>query len=562
MKRIRISAVVSAALIACGSAASYANNDDQGNGAGLGAVQNIIVIYAENRTFDNLFGHFPGAHGLNEVVDANGNPRSSYRPQRDRDGSVLPELPKTWTGATAKGWVPAVPEAATAGLPNAPFSVETAFSPATGFDLSTFTVTRDLYHRFFEHQMQINGGGNDGFAAWADSGGLTMGHFDYSASRLYALAQRYVLADEFFEGAFGGSFLNHQYLICACAPEYPNADAPPTGAKPTIAVLDQDASGRYLPRLTTTAASPASALDGPAAFVLSGNITPKNYFGDNRFYAVNTMQAAYQPSGNTPVAGAVGSALLYANPAANTTLPPQTHTTIGDLLSRRGVSWAWYAGSWNAAVADGTQPSTSARSVIYTPSTPRASPDFQAHHHPFNYYAAFDPVAGAAQRAAHLKDYTDLVKDAAAGTLPAVAFYKPQGNFNQHPGYANVDDGDNHIADLVAKLQQSPQWRHMVIVVTYDEFGGAWDHITAPKGDLIGPGTRIPALVISPLAKKGYVDHTQYDTASVLRLITRRYALPPLPGLIIRDASLLAHGRPPMGDLTNALDLQNDNSQH
>ena len=97
--------------------------------------------------------------------------------------------------------------------------------------------------------------------------------------------------------------------------------------------------------------------------------------------------------------------------------------------------------------------------MIYTPSTPRGSPDFQAHHHPFNYYANFDPVAHAAERAAHLKDYNDLVADAAAGTLPAVAFYKPQGNLNQHEGYANLDDGDAHIADLIQQLQASPQWR-------------------------------------------------------------------------------------------------------
>ncbi len=71
-----------------------------------------------------------------------------------------------------------------------------------------------------------------------------MGHFDASGSALYKLAQQYVLADNFFEGAFGGSFLNHQYLICACAPEYPNADT--AAAKPTIAVLDKDATGNDL----------------------------------------------------------------------------------------------------------------------------------------------------------------------------------------------------------------------------------------------------------------------------------------------------------------------------
>ena len=59
--------------------------------------------------------------------------------------------------------------------------------------------------------MQIDGGKNDGYAAWCDSGGLTMGHYDSSGSALYALARQYVLADHFFQGAFGGSFLNHQY---------------------------------------------------------------------------------------------------------------------------------------------------------------------------------------------------------------------------------------------------------------------------------------------------------------------------------------------------------------
>ena len=69
--------------------------------------------------------------------------------------------------------------------------------------------------------MQIDGGKNDGYAAWSDAGGLALGHYDYSQSALYALAEEFVLADNFFQGAFGGSFLNHQYLICACAPEYP-----------------------------------------------------------------------------------------------------------------------------------------------------------------------------------------------------------------------------------------------------------------------------------------------------------------------------------------------------
>ncbi len=514
-------------------------------------VETIVVIYAENRAFDNLYGNFPGAHGLSEVIDGNGRPLPSYVPQIDRNGSVLAILPPTWGGVTAPGTQPVVTEAQSAGLPNAPFSIEHAFTPQANVTLSTSTVTRDLVHRFFEHQMQIDGGKNDGYAAWSDAGGLAMGHYDYSQSALYSLAREFVLADDFFQGAFGGSFLNHQYLVCACAPRYPGADS--AAAKPSIALLDQDAAGHYLPRLTLARDARGSALDAPPSFARNGNITPLNYFGDGEFYAVNTMQPAYQPSGNPPAAG--DADFLFADPMKATTLPPQTQATIGDRLDAKHIRWVWYAGAWIAASADGRQPPQKTRTAIYAPLYAGADPDFQAHHQPFNYYERFDPAAHAEYRAVHLQDYSALLADAAAGRLPAVAFYKPQGNVNQHAGYASVAEGDAHIADLVAKLRASPQWPHMVIVITYDEFGGAWDHVAPPHGDLLGPGARIPALIISPFAKRGTVDHTQYDTASILRLITRRFDLAPLPGVTLRDQSLAAHGAPPMGDLTNALDL-------
>jgi acid phosphatase len=511
-----------------------------------------VVIYAENRAFDNLYGNFPGARGLAEIVDKDGRPLPAYVPQADRDGSVLPILPPTWGGVTAPGVRPVVTAAMSAGLPNAPFSIEHAFTPQANATLSIATVTRDLVHKFFEHQMQIDGGKNDGFAAWSDAGGLAMGHYDYSQSALYRLAQEFVLADNFFQGAFGGSFLNHQYLICACAPEYPNADT--ADAKPSFNVLDQDSAGHYLPRLTPAKSAKRSALDGAPEFAQSGNITPANYFGDGKFYAVNTMQPAYQPSGNKPAAG--DAEYLYADPGSATTLPPQTQGTIGDALDAKHVAWIWYAGAWNMALADGRRPPLAQRTAIYAPYAPFGNPDFQPHHQPFNYYQRFDPRAHAEQRSAHLHDYDELVADAAAGRLPAVAFYKPQGNVNQHAGYASVAEGDAHIAALVAILRSSPQWHHMVIVITYDEFGGAWDHVAPPHGDLLGPGSRIPALIISPLARRGTVDHTQYDTASILRLITRRFDLQVLPGVTARDRALAGHGAAPMGDLTNALELR------
>jgi acid phosphatase len=515
-------------------------------------IRTIVIIYAENRAFDNLYGNFPEARGLGDVVDGNGRPLPAYHPQIDRDGSVLAVLPPTWGGVTAAGINPVVTEAQSAGLPNAPFSIEHAFAAQSGATLSTSTVTRDLAHRFFEHQMQIDGGKNDGYAAWSDAGGLAMGHYDYSQSALFSLAKEFVLADHFFQGAFGGSFLNHQYLICACAPEYPNADT--AAAKPSIAILDQDAGGHYLPRLKPAVDAPRSALDGPPKFARNGNIAPANYFGDGTFHAVNTMQPAYQPSGNKPAAGDADN--FFADPANPTTLPPQNQATIGDALDAKRIPWIWYAGSWETALADGRQSPLKAREAIYAPDTAGGNPDFQPHHQPFNYYERFDPKVHAEQRAAHLQDYRALIADAAAGRLPAVAFYKPQGNLNQHAGYASVAEGDAHIADLVATLRASPQWPHMVIVITYDEFGGAWDHVAPPPADLLGPGARIPAMIVSPFAKRGTVDHTQYDTESILRLITRRFDLDVLPGIAARDKGLAAHGSPPMGDLTNALVLR------
>ena len=141
------------------------------------------------------------------------------------------------------------------------------------------------------------------------------------------------------------------------------------------------------------------------------------------------------------------------------------------------------------------------------------------------------------------------------GALPQVSFYKPQGNLNEHSGSADIEAGDRHIADVVAHLEKSPQWQHMLVVVTYDENGGIWDHVAPPKGDRWGPGTRVPAIIVSPFAKHGYIDQTPYDTTSILRFITERFELPVLHGIVVRDRAVAAHGEPPLGDLTAGLDL-------
>ncbi|WP_434031891.1 acid phosphatase [[Pseudomonas] boreopolis] len=497
-------------------------------------VQRIVVIYCENRSFNNLFPDFPGLQ----------RPLSALKPadalQRDRDGSVLDVLPPIWGGMVPDEQVVGhrryrIAEDALGPLPNAPFALATP----DGRPLPHGVVTRDLVHRFYENQMQINGGRNDGFAAWGDSGALVMGHYgDAPATlRLWQLAREYTLCDNFFMGAFGGSFLNHQYLVAAQPPFYPDADRSPARLQ-TVILDGDDPRGT---RLLLDEKSPPSALDGRPKFVRNGALTPD-------FWAVNTMLPPFQPCGmNNPARPD------YAPADSANVLPPQRHRHIGDALDAAGVDWAWYAGGWALAVQGNGETGETAEFP--------GSPNFQYHHQPFNYFANLAP--GTPARARRLRDGglgdsapgNRFIADIRDGKLPPVTFYKPQGNLNMHAGYSDVAAGDRHVACVIDALRNGPQWENTVVVITFDENGGWWDHVAPPRADRWGPGSRIPALVVSPLARRGFVDHTVYDTGSILRLINRRFGLEPLPGLVERERAMQAASGVTPGDLINALEL-------
>jgi phospholipase C len=493
MKRTLL-AVAGLALLCAGGCAT--RTDD-----GLANIDHVVVIYAENRSFDHLYGLFPGADGIAQATPA-------QKTQLDHDGKPLPHLPPVFEHGHAS---PRFPEK----LPNGPFRIDAP--PVNG---RMDQVLPNPIHNYYQNREQINRGANNMFVAMTNVGAWAMGYFDGSKMKLWAWAREYTLADHFFMGAFGGSYLNHQWLICACTPMQPDA---PATVRPRL-----DAEGRLMKR----PGSPASVLDGPVQ-VFDGRVSPDGY-------TVNTSQPPYQPSGIPPAGG--GNRDL-ADPAQHP-VPPLTLKTIGDTLSAKGVSWAWYAGAWDEAVADGRRDPKDKRAVIYNRDP--GSPIFQPHHQPFNYYARFAP--GTPDRARHLKDYTDLVRDIDQGTLPQVVFYKPAGRANQHPSYTDLEGGDEHVHALLTRLRGSRQWSKMVVIVTYDENGGFWDHVPPPTGpgwgDRWGPGTRIPTLVVSPYAKRGYVDKTSYDTTSILKFITLRFGLEPLPGV-----------RANAGDLTGALEL-------
>ena len=499
------------------------------------AIDTIVVIYAENRSFNNLFPEFPGLrHPLNAL-------KPEHYLQRDRDGRTLETLPPIWGGLAPDPQVVnhqtyRIAEADLTGLANKPFALTTA----SGDALPQGVVTRDLVHAFYQSQMQINEGLNDRFVAWGDSGAMVMGHYGDNPvnMRLWRIARDYTLCDNFFMGSFGGSFLAHQYLVAARPPFYPNAADSP--AKGLLSELEgSDALGT---RLKTLPDSPVSASDGRPRFGPTV-LTPD-------FFAVNTMNPPYQPGATRS-----SSDPNLADPLDGKTLPPQSHATIGDRLTTKGVDWAWYAGGWQAAL--------DVRSEAISDTGPEFAkrPNFQPHHQPFNYFAQFAP--GTVARARHLRDggiedsprTNRFMADIEAGKLPSVTFYKPQGNLNMHAGYSDVEAGDRHIATIVNALQSGPQWDRMAIIITFDENGGWWDHVPPPKGDRWGPGTRIPAIVVSPHGKRGKVDHTLYDTGSIARLIIRRFGLETLPGLTEREHAMRAAGGIAPGDLTNAFNF-------
>ena len=498
LERLRMKSLIVAAVALVVAACATPPVDR----AALERIDTIVVIYAENHSFDNLYGMFPGAEGV-------ANATALQTTQLDHDGTPLPSLAPVW-GGDGK----ADPRFSFT-LPNKPFRIDQPPASKRMDELVPSPI-----HAYWQHQEQINGGANNRFVAETTVGGWVMGYYDGSSMRLWQWAREYTLADHFFQGAFGGSFLNHFWLVCACTPQFPNAPAS------IRAQVDEQGHLKRKP------SSPRSVMSGPVQ-LFDGQVTPDGY-------AVNTSQPPYQPSMAPPAPG--GDPNL-ADPAKNP-VPPQTQKTIGDTLSAKGVSWAWYAGGWNIALADGRQPPNAKRAIIYNRDP--SSPNFQAHHQPFNYFARFAP--GTADRAQHLKDGDDLLRDIDAGTLPHVALYKPVGRNTQHPSYTDVATGDRHISDVLERLRRSPQWNRMLVIVTYDENGGYWDHVAPPSGpgwgDRWGPGSRVPTIIVSPFAKKGYVDKTPYDTTSIAKLITRRFDLEPLPGV-----------RANAGDLTGALEL-------
>ncbi|CAN2532119.1 hypothetical+protein [Methylocapsa aurea] len=559
--------------VACAAAVTPARSES------LREFDHIVVIYQENHSFDNLFGLWGAVNGEpvqglpfadpahSKQVRADGT--TAYACLLQNDVNLTSPSPLATSCTDTTGATPFV-----SAFPDKPFEIDNVIAatdktcPAPGVSASngllknsagalTGGCTRDLMHRYYSEQFQINGGKQNRYVTGSDAAGLSMGYYDTTKLPIYVAlhkhgAPHYVIADHFFQSAFGGSFLNHQWLVAATTPAFANALNDASG-NDLHSVVDANGMATSTPLYT----SPLGSSAKDAQLTASCNppsgrpATPANVVcGD---FAINTIQPSYQP---------------YAPGTADAKrLPPLENPTIGDRLSARGIDWAWYSGGWSNANGDvgaagwtnGAGPNCADANALATATYPNC-PDklFQFHHQPFNYFKAYAP--GTAARAAHLRDEAEFVRAANTGRLKPVSFVKLIGAENEHPGYASEPGGSTHLVDLIASIVNGPDGRDTLIIVTYDEFGGSWDHVPPPPyqnervaewdhrhdhdhdhhagggaHDRWGPGTRIPTLLISKRFDRSGVDHANYDTTSILKLIEERYRLAPLAS---RDAEV------------------------
>jgi len=303
----------SAALIGTAQVAPvFARSDDGQSGANqLEKINHIVVIYQENHSFDNLFGGWEGVNGRAAATPAHTLQLSQAGVAFNCLKQVDVNLTSPPLAATCTDTTTASPF--TSAFTNAPFSIDAVIPssattcpvPGGVFSANGYLngtglpggCTRDIVHRFYQEQYQLNGGQMNRYTTGSDAVGLTQGYYDSTALPIYSYLHQedhpsYAIADDFFQAAFGGSFLNHQWLVAAATPVWNGADNSAT-ANNLHSVVDANGMPNSYPLYTPTA---GPSVKDQALTVSCPSGTPPPgvgvVCGD---YAVNTIQPTYQP---------------------------------------------------------------------------------------------------------------------------------------------------------------------------------------------------------------------------------------------------------------------------
>jgi phospholipase C len=477
------------------------------------AIKHVVVIFGENISFDHYFGTYPNAANT-------GGTTFTAAP-----GTPIPD-----NYISNPSLLTANPNENAANLVTASNSI-----PADPFRLGPDQAgTGDQDHNYGPEQVAFDNGKMDLFplsVGVADSASLVnetaapgivgttalnMGYYDgNTVTAEWNYAQHYALNDHSFGTTFGAS------------------------TQGAINVISGQTNGAVV---TLPGAASAVIADGQGGFTLIGDTDPADD-------VCSSSSATVQMTGKN----------------------------IGDLLNAAKVSWGFFEGGFNLGIVNpngttgcvpgegGNSRSTSAANIPGNP----AKADYIPHHQPFQYYASTanpthirpastavigTPADTGASTANHQYDIQDFNTALAAGNLPAVSFLKASGFQDGHAGYSDPLDEQTFLVNEINAIESSPFWANTAIIVAYDDSDGWYDHVnnlingsqttadyitcnstisgskapvpslggvttTNPVQGRCGYGPRLPLMVISPWAKKNYIDSTVTDQSSVTRFI-------------------------------------------
>ncbi len=449
------------------------------NETGIHKIKHIIVIMQENRSFDSYFGTYPGAEGI---------------PMQNGVPTVC------------------VPD------------------PASGACVKPYHDTNDKNsggpHGQTNATADINGGKMDGFIAQAEgagkncaannpncSGGAQTDVMGYHTAaeipNYWTYAKDFTLQDHLFESNASWSLPSHLYMVSewsakcsqagnpqSCVNALQSPDNPPdfnSSIKNTI--IGKCRGG-------TKAAACQSAL-------LAAGITPDMATQLHTLIQQNCKQTDSYTTCQTAVdnANVPTSLKQKLTAAANSLAPPDyAWTDLTYLLYKQSVSWGYY-------VFNGTEPDCENDSAM------TCAPVAQNAKTPgiWNPLPYFDTVKQDNQLG-NIQSLTNFYTAAKNGTLPAVSWIDPTGSVSEHPP-ALVSTGQAYVTGLINAVMKSPDWNSTAIFLSWDDWGGFYDHVTPPSVDQNGYGLRVPAMVISPYAKQGYIDHQTLSHDAYVKFI-------------------------------------------
>jgi len=396
-----------------------------------------------------------------------------------------------------------------------------------------------------------------------NGGGNSMAFYDMQAGDvpvLKALADQYTMSDNFHQSVMGGTGANHVMLGTGDAIFWSDGQGHPTMPPSHIAnpnpqagtddvyTVDLNFDGNF----TECADSSKPGIDAIHDYLASLPYHPKPNCEANHFYMVNNDSPGFLPDGTVDTAGI----------AKGGSVPPTNVRTIGEALNEKDISWAYYGGAYDAAVALQHDPT----------STDPAVQVGVAYCNICNFESYATAIMGdSTQRAAHIKDATDFFAAVADGWLPAVSFVKPDGLLDGHPASSKEDLFEGMTKKIVDSLSANPKlFASTVLFITMDEGGGFYDSGYIQPIDFFGDGPRIPLIAVSPFTRGGHISHEYADHVSILKFIERNWHLDPLTDRS-RDnlPNPVAHGddpyvpvnSPAISDLFDLFNFKHDGGQ-